>query len=81
MNIISTLALCASLVVGSADFEHHQCHHVPQAYHSVLKTLKLSESDREAITRVSYAEAATQGEAGLAGVVYTILNRLIKKRF
>jgi hypothetical protein len=31
---------------------------------------------REAIARVAYAEAANQGDAGLAGVVYTILNRL-----
>lgn len=31
---------------------------------------------REAITRVAFAEAANQGDSGLAGVVYTILNRL-----
>ncbi len=31
---------------------------------------------REAITRVAYAEAANQGDSGLAGVVYTILNRV-----
>ncbi|PZQ49069.1 MAG: cell wall hydrolase [Phenylobacterium zucineum] len=31
---------------------------------------------REAIARVAYAEAANQGDSGLAGVVYTILNRL-----
>lgn len=31
---------------------------------------------REAIARVAYAEAAGQGDAGLAGVVFTILNRL-----
>lgn len=30
---------------------------------------------REAIARVAYAEAAGQGDSGLAGVVYTILNR------
>ena len=29
---------------------------------------------REAIARVAYAEAANQGDSGLAGVVYTILN-------
>jgi len=33
-------------------------------------------TDREAIARVAYAEAANQGDSGLAGVVYTILNRL-----
>jgi N-acetylmuramoyl-L-alanine amidase len=31
---------------------------------------------REGIARVAYAEAANQGDSGLAGVVYTILNRL-----
>ncbi len=31
---------------------------------------------REAIARVAYAEAGNQGDSGLAGVVYTILNRL-----
>lgn len=31
---------------------------------------------RDAIARVAYAEAAGQGDAGLAGVVFTILNRV-----
>lgn len=31
---------------------------------------------RDAIARVAYAEAANQGDSGLAAVVYTILNRL-----
>lgn len=31
---------------------------------------------REAIARVAFAEAGNQGDSGLAGVVYTILNRL-----
>ena len=31
---------------------------------------------RDAIARVAYAEAGNQGDSGLAGVVYTILNRL-----
>jgi hypothetical protein len=31
---------------------------------------------RDAIARVTYAEAANQGDSGLAAVVYTILNRL-----
>jgi N-acetylmuramoyl-L-alanine amidase len=31
---------------------------------------------REAIARVAYAEAAGQGDSGLAGVVFTILNRV-----
>ena len=31
---------------------------------------------RDGIARVAYAEAANQGDSGLAAVVYTILNRL-----
>ena len=31
---------------------------------------------REAIARVAFAEAANQGDSGLAAVVYTIMNRL-----
>jgi N-acetylmuramoyl-L-alanine amidase len=81
MHLISILAICSALVTGSTEFEQKGCPRAVQTYQTVLKTLKLSESDREAIARVSYAEAATQGEAGLAGVVYTILNRLISGEF
>ncbi|MDE2344608.1 MAG: cell wall hydrolase [Betaproteobacteria bacterium] len=38
--------------------------------------LSLSALDREAIGRVAFAEAGNQAEEGLAGVIYTILNRL-----
>lgn len=40
-----------------------------------MGAISLSEEDKEAITRVSFAEAGNQGASGLAGVVYTILNR------
>lgn len=36
---------------------------------------------RDAIARVTWAEAAGQGDSGLAGVVYTILNRLAARRW
>jgi N-acetylmuramoyl-L-alanine amidase len=36
---------------------------------------------RDGIARVAYAEAANQGDSGLAGVVYTILNRLLDGRW
>ena len=36
---------------------------------------------RETIARVAYAEAAGQGDSGLAGVVYTILNRVASGRW
>ena len=36
---------------------------------------------RDATARVAYAEAGDQGESGLAGVVYTIINRLMDGRW
>ena len=36
---------------------------------------------RDALARVAYAEAGKQGDSGLAGVVYTITNRLIDGSF
>lgn len=43
---------------------------------SPLAVSLASGTAREAIARVAYAEAGNQGDSGLAGVVYTILNRL-----
>ena len=40
-----------------------------------------SAADRDAIARVTYAEAGNQGDSGLAAVVYTILNRLADGRW
>lgn len=39
------------------------------------------ETDREAIGRVAYHEAANQGDRGIAAVVYTIINRVGSGRF
>jgi N-acetylmuramoyl-L-alanine amidase len=49
-------------------------------------TLALAEilntpSARDAMARVAYAEAGNQGASGLAGVVYTILNRVVDGRW
>ena len=41
----------------------------------------LSYEDREAIGRVTYAEAGNQGEEGLAAVIFTILNRVNSGQF
>lgn len=41
----------------------------------------LSYEDREAIGRVTYAEAGNQGEEGIAAVIFTILNRLNSGQF
>lgn len=41
----------------------------------------LSYEDRDALGRVSYAEAGNQGEEGIAAVVFTILNRVNSGHF
>jgi spore germination cell wall hydrolase CwlJ-like protein len=41
----------------------------------------LSYDDRDAIGRVTYAEAGNQGEEGIAAVIFTILNRLNSGQF
>jgi hypothetical protein len=41
----------------------------------------LSSEDREAIGRVTYAEAGNQGEEGIAAVIFTILNRVSSGQF
>lgn len=46
-----------------------------QAAPDKLRAVMEAPGAREAIARVAYAEAAGQGDSGLAGVVYTILNR------
>lgn len=43
---------------------------------AALKAKVEAPDAREAIARVAYAEAAGQGDGGLAGVVFTVLNRL-----
>ncbi|HTX50946.1 MAG TPA: cell wall hydrolase, partial [Caulobacteraceae bacterium] len=47
----------------------------PSAVPSLADALK-APGAREGIGRVAYAEAGNQGDSGLAGVVYAILNRL-----
>jgi cell wall hydrolase len=44
-------------------------------------TLPLSAEDRDAISRVAYAEAGNQGEEGIAAVIWTILNRVLSGHF
>lgn len=46
-----------------------------------IDAIPLTDEDREALGRVAYAEAANQGEAGIAAVVYTVLNRVASGRF
>jgi hypothetical protein len=46
-----------------------------------LAELLNAPSARDAMARVAYAEGGSQGESGLAAVVYTIINRLVDGRW
>ena len=58
-------------VSGDAPYTH-----LPGSPYPVL-----SYEDREAIGRVTYAEAGNQGEEGIAAVIFTILNRVNSGQF
>ncbi|MFN3710632.1 MAG: cell wall hydrolase [Alishewanella aestuarii] len=80
INIINQLALCAALSSTpniDMNVSIDDCNVAAQEYSAALQSLDFSEDDRDAIARVAFAEAANQGDSGLAGVVYTIINRLI----
>ncbi|MCK8373813.1 cell wall hydrolase [Erwinia amylovora] len=87
MELFSVLATCAALAVGNVtpadkvQISPKDCVAAQQAYKSALQTVQLTQRERDAIARVTVAEAANQGDSGLAGVVYTVLNRLISGRF
>ncbi|HHF3175599.1 cell wall hydrolase [Vibrio parahaemolyticus] len=86
MDLFAVLAVCAALSGGDAhkdlpNVSKSECEAAKVQYQSTLQTIQLTGSDRDAIGRVAFAEAANQGDSGLAGVVYTILNRLISGQF
>lgn len=85
MGLFAVLAACAALA-GSGHPAHSgldkpDCQDARTTYRKHLSTLELTPEDRDAIARVTLAEAANQGDSGLAGVVYTILNRVISTDF
>lgn len=53
----------------------------PQAHWPNSAYPALSWEDREAIGRITYAEAGNQGEDGIAAVIFTILNRVNSGEF
>ncbi|WJT10887.1 cell wall hydrolase [Vibrio harveyi] len=86
MDLFAVLAVCAALSGGDAhkdlpNVSKSECEAAKVQYQSTLQTIQLTGADRDAIGRVAFAEAANQGDSGLAGVVYTILNRLISGQF
>ncbi|EKO4043356.1 cell wall hydrolase [Salmonella enterica] len=88
MELFSILATCAALTFGTGSaaeqaypVSEQECKSATVAYRGLLQKVELSAQDRDAIARVAIAEAANQGDSGLAGVVYTIINRVISGQF
>lgn len=77
MSLIATLATCLALTADPSV----NCDEIKTEYVTRLNALEISAEDRDAIARVAFAEAANQGDDGLAGVVYTIINRTINGNF
>lgn len=81
MTLMAIAALCAAAAAGGKSAPAGvDCTVINREYQAavarVAPMLSAPES-RDALARVSYAEAGNQGDTGLAGVLYTILNRLI----
>lgn len=88
MELFSILATCAALTFGNGSpaeqaypVTEQECKSANVTYRGLLQKVELSDQDRDAIARVAIAEAANQGDSGLAGVVYTIINRVISGQF
>lgn len=76
MNLLAAIATCLTLTNPTTE-----CIEIQETYQHQVGQLAISERERDAISRVAYAEAANQGDDGLAAVVYTIINRLISGEF
>lgn len=86
MNLMTLAALCALSTQGGgkAPPAGTDCSAVARTYQARLTAVAPMVSApqaRDAIARVAYAEAANQGDSGLAGVVYTVVNRLMDGGF
>jgi N-acetylmuramoyl-L-alanine amidase len=80
MNLLAPAALCAAASGGHAVPAWTDCSVVAQGYQVAISRIApalSSPENRDAIARVAYAEAGNQGDNGLAGVVYTLLNRIV----
>jgi len=79
MDLFTILAACMALSgpAQAADVDPETCQSARAEYRTALQSVELAPEERDAISRVAYAEAANQSDSGLAGVIYTILNRLI----
>jgi N-acetylmuramoyl-L-alanine amidase len=85
MNLMTLATLCVlSTHGGQAPPAGTDCPAMARAYQARLAEVTSMVSEplaRDAIARIAYAEAGNQGDSGLAGVVYTVLNRLMDGSF
>jgi len=85
MELLTILATCAALLTTAKPPEtvihETDCKNAKLQYQAIMRKIVLTEQERDAIARVAYAEAANQGDGGIAAVVYTIINRLISNQF
>lgn len=86
MDLMTLAALCALSTAGGGQspLVGTDCPKVARSYRAALAAAAPKVSgpqSRDAIARVAYAEAGNQGDSGLAGVVYTILNRTMDGSF
>ena len=85
MSLMTLAAVCAAALGGGKPAPvGTDCTAISRQYQAAITALVPALSNRlnrDAIARVAYAEAGNQGDSGLAGVVYTIVNRLIDGGF
>ena len=85
MSLMTLAALCAAAAGGAKPAPPGtDCAAVARQYQAAIVELVptlTTPANRDAIARVAFAEAGNQGDSGLAGVVYTIVNRLIDGGF
>ncbi len=85
MNLMTLAALCVMSASGAkgvpAGTDCAAVEHTYQTRLVAVTALVTGSQQRDAIARVTYAEAGNQGDTGLAGVVYTVLNRLMDGSF
>ncbi|MHB8286868.1 MAG: cell wall hydrolase [Caulobacteraceae bacterium] len=88
MDVASITALCllhgqspTAYPLPTADFVCPIVRNLEQGELARLRPVVSRPEARDALARVAYAEAGDQGDSGLAGVVYTVLNRLVDGRW
>ncbi len=80
MELFTALAMCYALI-NTQVFYDNKCHDTFSAYQAQLTNIELTADQIDAISKITYAEAANQGSVGITAVTFVILNRLISQQF